>query len=91
MKRFTEVEITREMPVWVDETAPPADEWGVYTDLGPFKPNRLPAVTPFARRVEHAAAHAPRLRKSFTKWAKSMAREAGDFLVGAFQPVKEAW
>lgn len=87
---------TLEMPVWVEDTDPPAalaPEWADYgTGLGPFKPNRLPPMGQvYARRIEHAARHFPKPRKgSLAKWARSVAREVGDFFVGAFQPIREA-
>lgn len=83
---------TLEMPVWTHDGPPPAVgiEYGVYTSLGPFRPNRLPVVRPHAYRVEHKAKHQPRVRGQFTKWAASVWREAGEFLVGAFQPIRDA-
>lgn len=93
MKRhINDYATTMEMPVWTDDGPPPAVEieYGIYTALGPFRPNRLPVVTPHAYRVQHRAAHRPRPRGSFSKWAASVWRDAGEFLVGAFQPIRDA-
>jgi hypothetical protein len=85
---------TAEMPVWTDETdAPPATYlWGTYTELGPFQPswsnNRF---VPVAQRIAHQPRHNPKLRwGQIRKWAQEVWREAGEFLFGAFQPIKDA-
>lgn len=85
---------TSEMAVWTGDEEPvtyaaPVPEWGTFTDLGPFIPKRgsnLP--TPYAYRREYSGARRPKLRwGQIRKAAASALREAGDFLVGAFQPV----
>ncbi len=89
---------TAEMPLWTHDGPPPAPVWDATdygTGLEPYVPfwaqpgARLPQ--PYARRVEHEARHFPKPGKAFAKWARSAAREVGEFFVGAFQPVKEAW
>lgn len=42
-------------------------------------------------RQSHKARHGASLRRSPLKALHSMAREAGNFLWGAFTPVREAW
>jgi hypothetical protein len=84
---------TAEMPIWNGEEDAPAARyvWGVYTELGPFKPSwRTGRAVPYARRVEHSARHHVKARwGSLRGWAVNVAREIGDFMVGAFQPISE--
>jgi len=83
---------TAEMPAWTgDEDAPMARYgWGVYTELGAFKPRWRtagPAVT-YAARRDHEGRHNPKARwGSLRKWAVNVWRNLGDSMVGAFQPV----
>lgn len=42
-------------------------------------------------RINHKPRHGASLRRSPMKALHSMLREAGDFLWGAFTPVREAW
>lgn len=64
-----------------------------YTVLGPRRPTRsvgLVRHVPNAYRIEHKAKHSVTATRDFRRWALSMLREAGEFLVGAFQPIREA-
>jgi hypothetical protein len=85
---------TAEIPMWTsDDDAPRSSyAWGVYTELGPFKPAwRNGSSVPYARRVEHAARHEVKARwGSLRRWAVNVWREAGEFAVGAFQPIRDA-
>ena len=92
--RYAELEPTAEMEVWTGDEEPvllPV-QWGTYTELGPFKPNHsrtLPVV--YARRVEHSGRHHVRAEwGQLRRWARSVWREAGEFLVGAFIPIRDA-
>jgi hypothetical protein len=93
--RYSVLEPTAEMALWVGDEEPRLAQRApiVYTSLGEFVPKRRnPIGQVYARRIEHVAKHLPRPKRgSFTKWAHSVLRDAGEFLVGAFQPVKEAW
>jgi hypothetical protein len=86
---------TAEMPAWTGEQDAPraAYSWGVYTELGEFVPRwhvAGPAVT-YAARRDHSARHTPKARwGQMRKWAVNVWREAGEFLVGAFQPIRNA-
>lgn len=90
---------TVEMPIWTHDGPPPAPVWVAVeypTGLPPYVPFWAKPIanlpTPYARRVEHNGRHFPKLRKgSLAKWAVNAWREAGEFLVGAFQPIKEAF
>lgn len=86
---------TAAMPVWTgDEPAPDGKyEWASYTALGPYVPawSRGRAV-PYAVRRDHEGRHNVKARwGQLRKWARNMARELGDFMVGSFQPIREAW
>lgn len=90
---------TAEMPVWTNDGPPPSAIWEA-TDYGtglepyvPFWAKPAAAVrVPYAQRVQHEGKRRIKAAKgSMLRWAHSKAREAGDFLWGAFQPVKEAW
>lgn len=65
-----------------------------YTELGPYvhrKAMRTSLPTPYAVRLSHVGRHGVRARRGhFLRWAHSVLREFGDFMVGAFQPIKEA-
>lgn len=91
-KRYTEIERTQEMPVWTDESDAPGPEWGTYTVLGPYTPRRVSVAlpVPYARRNAHKGSHYPRPGRDLKRWASSMWRQAGEFLVGAFQPIRDA-
>lgn len=86
---------TAEMPVWTGERDAPMARytWGEYTSLGPFKPQwRVagPSAT-YAARRDHQGRHNVKARwGSLRRWARNVARELGDFMVGAFQPIREA-
>lgn len=92
--RYSVMEPTAEMQLWVGDEDPRLAPvaWGSYTELGPFKPKARRRGAYYAKRVEHAAKHFPRpQRGSLAKWAHSKAREIGEFWVGAFQPIREAF
>jgi hypothetical protein len=86
---------TAAMPIWTgEEPAPDGQyEWGSYTELGPFSPRWRtigPAVT-YAARRDHKPRHTPKVRwGQIRKYVATVWREAGEFLVGAFQPIKGA-
>jgi hypothetical protein len=63
-----------------------------YSVLGMFKPYKKPlGFTPYARRVEHRGRHAVRpVPGQFLRWTHSVLRDAGEFLNGALQPIREA-
>jgi hypothetical protein len=46
---------------------------------------------PLAVRVAHVPRHGVSVRRSPLRALHSLARSAGDFLVGAFAPVAAAW
>lgn len=97
--RVSTVLTTLEMPLWTSEETAPRElypEPVAYTVLGPYVPysQRVAArsMVPYARRVEHSARHGVRRAKGqILRWAHSKAREIGEFWVGAFQPIKEAF
>lgn len=90
---YNEICRTVEMPLWTGEEAAPDAPWGVYTALGPFIPyaNRVKQMVPYAQRVEHVARHNLRLGwRNLRRVAVNVWRESGEFLVGAFQPIRDA-
>lgn len=46
---------------------------------------------PLAVRLDHRARHSPRMGREPLKTLWSLAREFGDFVWGAFTPIKEAY
>lgn len=88
---------TAEMQLWTGEEDAPngAYTWGVYTDLGAFRPRWKASdrLVPYARRIDHTATHtvhARGLRKGRVgKWLRSVAREVGEALFGSFMDVGE--
>lgn len=86
---------TVEMQIWTGEERPQLKEpnYQAYTSLGAFVPYHRPSSlpVPYAVRVEYRGRRQAKPRKGqIVKWARSFAREAGEFFVGAFQPVREA-
>jgi len=61
-----------------------------YTELGEFTTQRLPIVTPYAKRRDHKAKHGATLRRAPLKALRSLLREVGDLLVGSFMRVASA-
>lgn len=85
---------TAAMPLWLGEQEAPQGlyTWASYTELGPYVPAwSRPRAVPYAVRRDHEGRHNVRARwGSLRKWAKNACRELGDFMVGAFQPIREA-
>lgn len=91
---------TAEMPLWTGEEDAPepiSPDWSLqqFTVLPPYVPfwakHSTSLPVPYARRVEHEARHTPRpVRGQLKKWAANVWREAGEFMVGAFQPIRDA-
>lgn len=84
---------TAEMPSWNNDGEAPTAvyTWQSYTMLGPYVPAWSRRPVPYAVRRDHEPRHGVRARwGSLRKWASNAARELGDFIVGAFQPIREA-
>lgn len=92
--RYSEIEPTAEMLLWTGDEEPRLAPvvWGTYTSLGPFVPNHSKPVTVvYASRVAHSGRHQVRARwGQLRRWAASAWREVGEFLIGAFQPIRDA-
>lgn len=63
-----------------------------FTDLGPYKPARRRAFTPYAERVAYAGKgrHYVKPTRSPLRWVRSALREAGDFIAVAWRPIAQA-
>ena len=86
---------TAEMPTWTKDVAAPEGfyTWGQYTELGPFRPtwDRHAHPVPLAYRIEHEARHNVKARWGhLRRFAANAWRETGEFLFGAFQPIRDA-
>lgn len=60
----------------------------LYTNLGTFAPQRVRKYIPFAERVAYSesgrAKHRASPRRGLGQWVRSVLREAGEYMVGAF-------
>lgn len=63
----------------------------IFSDLGEFVGRRAERFVPYARRVSYAGSgrhHASRRRRPLA-WARSVLRDAGDFVFGSFRFLAE--
>jgi hypothetical protein len=61
-----------------------------FSALGSYTPPRAKLFVPISERLEHKARHGVKPRHGIRRWARSVLREAGDFLFGAFMPFGES-
>lgn len=88
---------TAEMALWTSEEEAPNGTytWGVYTDLGAFRPRWKASdrLVPYARRLDHSATHTVHSRVArrgrMRQWVISTAREIGHAVADAFFQVGE--